>query len=75
MTERDTMKVSRVTEMRALDQTAIKQFGIAEALLMENAGLAVHQVLAHEIGMHDKQCLVICGSGNNGGDGRPGKRP
>ena len=69
MTERDTMKVSRVTEMRALDQTAIEQFGIAEALLMENAGLAVHQVLAHEIGMHDKQCLVICGSGNNGGDG------
>jgi NAD(P)H-hydrate epimerase len=32
------MKVSTVSEMRAMDRTAIQQFGIAEELLMENGG-------------------------------------
>jgi NAD(P)H-hydrate epimerase len=32
------MKISTVSEMRALDKRAIEEFGIAEQLLMENAG-------------------------------------
>ena len=39
------MKVSRVSEMRALDRTAIEEFGIVAELLMENAGQAVYYVL------------------------------
>ncbi len=63
------MKVSRVAEMRALDKTAIEQFGIAEELLMENAGHAVYDVLLRECGIKEKTFLVFCGVGNNGGDG------
>ncbi len=63
------MKVSRVSEMRALDRTAIEKFGIVEELLMENAGGAVYFALLKEFGIKDKKFLVFCGIGNNGGDG------
>jgi hydroxyethylthiazole kinase-like uncharacterized protein yjeF len=63
------MKVSRVSEMRGLDRTAIQEFGIVEELLMENAGLAVYSVILQEFGIKDKRFLVFCGIGNNGGDG------
>jgi hydroxyethylthiazole kinase-like uncharacterized protein yjeF len=63
------MKVSRVREMRALDRTAIEQFGIVEELLMENAGQAVYFVLLNEFGIHGRRFVVFCGLGNNGGDG------
>jgi hydroxyethylthiazole kinase-like uncharacterized protein yjeF len=63
------MKVSRVSEMRALDRTAVEKFGIAEELLMENAGQAVYSVLLKEFGCKGKKFLAFCGVGNNGGDG------
>jgi NAD(P)H-hydrate epimerase len=63
------MKVSRVSEMRALDQLAIEEFGIPEELLMENAGLAASHILQKELGITDRTFIVICGVGNNGGDG------
>jgi ADP-dependent NAD(P)H-hydrate dehydratase / NAD(P)H-hydrate epimerase len=63
------MKVSTVAEMRALDRTAIEQYGIVAELLMENAGHAVHFVLLNEFGIESKRFLVFCGLGNNGGDG------
>jgi NAD(P)H-hydrate epimerase len=63
------MKVSTVSEMRALDRTAIEEFGITEELLMENAGQAVCFVLLTEYGIAGRRFLVFCGLGNNGGDG------
>jgi NAD(P)H-hydrate epimerase len=63
------MKVSHVSEMRALDARAIEQFGIMEELLMENAGEAVYFVLLKKIGITGKRVVVLCGGGNNGGDG------
>jgi NAD(P)H-hydrate epimerase len=55
--------------MRALDRAAIDTYGIAEELLMENAGHAAYSVLAQECGVSQKTFLVFCGLGNNGGDG------
>ena len=65
----EAMKVSRVSEMRNLDRTATDQFGIADEILMENAGEAVYFVLLKELGIRDRKFLVFCGIGNNGGDG------
>ncbi|MBN1653380.1 MAG: NAD(P)H-hydrate dehydratase [Deltaproteobacteria bacterium] len=63
------MKVAGVNEMRAMDQSAVKEFGIADLLLMENAGTACAFVLHNEVGIRDKHFVVVCGVGNNGGDG------
>lgn len=63
------MKISKVSEMRELDRTAIEKFGIKEELLMENAGEALYFVLLQALGIKDKKFIVFCGIGNNGGDG------
>jgi hydroxyethylthiazole kinase-like uncharacterized protein yjeF len=63
------VKISTVSEMRGLDQTAIEVFGIKEELLMENAGGATYSVIANEYGVRGKTFVVCCGIGNNGGDG------
>jgi hydroxyethylthiazole kinase-like uncharacterized protein yjeF len=63
------MKISNVHEMRAMDRYAFKQLGIPEAISMENAGQAAASVLSREIGVRDREIVIFCGAGNNGGDG------
>ncbi len=63
------MRVSTVGQMRELDARAVRDFGISEEVLMENAGAAAYGVLAREIEGHDGRIAVVCGTGNNGGDG------
>jgi len=63
------MKVCRVQEMRDMDRSAIEHLGIPAEILMENAGLACCQVLQREIGIRGRRFAVVCGGGNNGGDG------
>ena len=63
------MKIATVAQMRAMDQRAIEDFGIPETLLMENAGLAAYRVLQDRFPVAGRRILVLCGSGNNGGDG------
>jgi len=63
------MKISSVSEMRAMDRTAIEKFGISGELLMESAGQAVCAAIRREFGIQGRRFLVFCGIGNNGGDG------
>ena len=63
------MKVSRVAQMRSLDQYAIEKLAIPEEILMENAGEASYFVIMDKFGIKDKKFVIICGIGNNGGDG------
>ena len=63
------MKIASVNEMRFMDRYAIEKLGIAEEILMENAGIAAVNVLQNKIGIRDKKFVIFCGSGNNGGDG------
>ncbi len=55
-------------EMRVLDRNA-QYAGVSIQDLMEAAGKAVAEVARTEFGAAGKQVLVLCGTGNNGGDG------
>jgi ADP-dependent NAD(P)H-hydrate dehydratase / NAD(P)H-hydrate epimerase len=54
-------------EFRVLDINA-ESLGVPTALLMENAGRAVAKTVSDRFGS-GKRILVVCGPGNNGGDG------
>ena len=56
------------TEMRVLDRNA-QHFGVSILDLMENAGRAVADVARRDFVIAGKKVLVVCGTGNNGGDG------
>ncbi len=56
------------TEMRVLDRNA-QHFGVSILDLMENAGKAVADVALQDLAAAGKKVLVVCGTGNNGGDG------
>lgn len=55
-------------EMKRIDRLAIEQYLIPGLILMEHAGKAVADVLCREY-PGAKKILVLCGKGNNGGDG------
>ncbi|VAV84117.1 NAD(P)H-hydrate epimerase / ADP-dependent (S)-NAD(P)H-hydrate dehydratase [hydrothermal vent metagenome] len=60
--------------MRALDRKTIKDYGIKGLVLMENAGRglaeAVAELLDDELEASGRaRVSIICGKGNNGGDG------
>ncbi len=63
------MKIANVDEMRLMDRYAIDKLGIAEEILMENAGIASLNVLKNKIDLGHKKFVIFCGPGNNGGDG------
>ncbi|MEQ8152266.1 MAG: NAD(P)H-hydrate epimerase, partial [Smithellaceae bacterium] len=63
------MKLANVEEMRLMDQRAMKELGISEEILMENAALAAIHLLQKESGIRGKNFVIFCGVGNNGGDG------
>src|SRR5256714_12033056 len=64
------MRVLTAAQMREADRRTIEDVGIPSLVLMENAG---RQVVAALEAMHsdllERQVAVLCGRGNNGGDG------
>ena len=64
-------KVLTAAEMREVDRLTTEKYGIPSILLMENAAHAVARVITEKIGgsIAGKSILVLCGKGNNGGDG------
>ncbi len=67
------MKTLTAAEMREVDRLTTERFGISSTQLMENAGAAVAEFVLHEISLRfqspARQIVVLCGKGNNGGDG------
>ncbi len=64
------MKVFTAQQMREFDRAATEEYGIPSIVLMENAALRVVEFLEMKFGpLHEKKIAVLCGKGNNGGDG------
>ena len=56
--------------MQSLDRRAIEEFAIPGLILMENAGLRAADEIARWMEEKTlKRAIVLCGKGNNGGDG------
>ncbi len=56
--------------MQAIDRSAIEEFGIPGLVLMENAGLAAASLIHENVpDLLEKKVVIVCGKGNNGGDG------
>lgn len=64
-------KVLTAEEMREVDRQTTKKYGIPSILLMENAAHAVARIILEEFGgtVKEKDFIILCGKGNNGGDG------
>jgi hydroxyethylthiazole kinase-like uncharacterized protein yjeF len=62
------MKIVTAAEMREIDRATSERFGVPSLTLMENAGTAVAEFVASQYPAA-KRVGVICGKGNNGGDG------
>ena len=63
------MKVLTAAQMREVDRRT-SELGVPGLVLMENAGQRVVEVLAHAYApLRDQRIIVMCGKGNNGGDG------
>ncbi len=65
------MKILTAAEMREVDRLTSERHGVPSLQLMENAGRSVAEAcrdLLGEAAANSKIC-VLCGKGNNGGDG------
>ena len=69
-------------QMKQCDKNTIEHFGVPSLVLMERAALAVTEEIEicfrecikaegaqNDRGMEGKKALIVCGFGNNGGDG------
>ncbi|PIR00391.1 MAG: bifunctional ADP-dependent NAD(P)H-hydrate dehydratase/NAD(P)H-hydrate epimerase [Nitrospinae bacterium CG11_big_fil_rev_8_21_14_0_20_45_15] len=64
------INVALAKEMQAIDRRAIEEIGIPGIALMENAGRESARIIEEKFPLlHDKKIIVVCGKGNNGGDG------
>lgn len=54
---------------RSIDRQTIDTYGLPALVLMEEAALGLYESLVHGPGLEGRQVLILCGKGNNGGDG------
>jgi NAD(P)H-hydrate epimerase len=62
------MWIATAEQMRRIDRRSIEEFGLPSRVLMERAGFAVFEKL-REMLPEGGSVAVVCGRGNNGGDG------
>ncbi len=66
------MKVLTAAEMREVDRLTSERYGVPSLQLMEAAGRRVAEScreIVHGTERHPRKISVLCGKGNNGGDG------
>lgn len=62
------MKIFTAEQMAAVDRRTIEEYGIPSIVLMENAAIATADSISENY-PGSRSAVVICGTGNNGGDG------
>src|SRR5262245_53993302 len=64
------MRILNAAQMREADRRTIEDIGIPSLVPMENAGRQVVAAIeAVHSGLAERRVAVLCGRGNNGGDG------
>ena len=64
------LKLTSAAQMREMDRQTIEVYHVPGMVLMENAALRVVEVVVERFAsLNGKRILVVCGKGNNGGDG------
>ena len=61
------MILTNTAESRLLDKIAMTEYGLPEAVLMENAGRAVVSRMREFTDWEGAFTVIVCGTGNNGG--------
>ncbi|MCP5020326.1 MAG: NAD(P)H-hydrate epimerase [bacterium] len=56
-------------ELRKIDETASQELGLPGLVLMENAGLRATDLARTMLPTGSPSAVILCGAGNNGGDG------
>jgi len=62
------MRIVSAAEMREIDGATAERFGVSSVSLMESAGSAVARFVVSDYARAER-VGVVCGKGNNGGDG------
>jgi NAD(P)H-hydrate epimerase len=64
------MKILTASEMQRIDRLTTERYGVPSLTLMENAGRGVVEFLnARLTPLAQQRIVILCGKGNNGGDG------
>jgi len=61
-------RVLNVAQIRMVDSIAVREFKMSSLVLMENAGRGCADLI-HGLANPSDEMVVLCGPGNNGGDG------
>src|SRR5580704_2281090 len=65
------MTVLTAEEIREVHRLTIEENGVPSLAFMENAAHRVDETLVAQFdSLHEKYVVILCGKGNNGGDGR-----
>lgn len=63
------VEILTAEQMRHVDRRTVREFGVPEIVLMENAGLRLFGFLQDTYpDLRSRRLLLLCGRGNNGGD-------
>ena len=65
----DAMRRLTREQVRAIDRLSVERYGIPSIVLMENAARAAADGAWEMLGVRPGRVLILCGGGNNGGDG------
>ena len=64
------MKILKATQIGEVDRLTTERYRIPSILLMENAGRRCAEELVNAVpNIAEKRVIILCGRGNNGGDG------